>query len=120
MKAKIWYNCFRRTDIASLALHAPLHDVTRSRSKTTFPFLTSSLLQQAERKCQNMDMVVLDPEVLQRTIQFYCSLSEWMVLQTSSSPSPQLPLPKEVPLQFAAIPEFFVESLADFILFCAK
>ena len=31
-----------------------------------------------------------------------------------------LPLPEQVPLQFAALPEFLVESIADYVLFCSR
>ena len=31
-----------------------------------------------------------------------------------------LPLPEQVPLTFAALPEFLVESMADFVLFCSR
>ena len=33
---------------------------------------------------------------------------------------PTLPLPGDVPVQFSAIPEFFVDTMAEFILFCSQ
>ena len=33
---------------------------------------------------------------------------------------PSLPLPETVPLQFAAVPEFFIDVIADFLIFCLQ
>jgi len=68
----------------------------------------------------NVDAVILDPDVLQRSIQFYCTLAEWLSLQAAGEGGPSLPLPHDVPVGFAAIPEFFVDTTAEFVLFCAQ
>ena len=31
-----------------------------------------------------------------------------------------LPVPKDVRFQFAAVPEFFLEAIMDFVLFCCR
>lgn len=64
--------------------------------------------------------VVLEPELLQQTMLFYCSLAEWLGMQVVGGYGYRLPLPKEVPPLLAALPEFFVESIADFVLFCSR
>lgn len=75
--------------------------------------------KQLTRKQKNSEAVILDPDVLQHSIQYYCSLAEWMVLQAAGGPA-YLPLPQKTPLTFAAIPDFFLEHMADFVLFCTR
>lgn len=68
----------------------------------------------------NCEAVVLDPELLQRSVQFYCAQAEWLTAVACDFKEVRLPLSADVPFKFAAVPEFFVESLTDFILFCAR
>ena len=40
-------------------------------------------LERIIKRQANVDAVILDPEVLQRSTHFYCILAEWMSLQAA-------------------------------------
>ena len=46
--------------------------------------------------------------------------SSGIILPSLFLTRPTLPLPGDVPVQFSAIPEFFVDTMAEFILFCSQ
>ncbi|XP_064383818.1 ubiquitin conjugation factor E4 B-like [Halichondria panicea] len=77
-------------------------------------------LRKAEVNHRSATTIVLDPDLLQQSMQFFCFQAEWLYMQAmglqGSSPVP----PEEVRFQLAAVPEFFFESIAEFVLFCSR
>ncbi|CAG7818972.1 unnamed protein product [Allacma fusca] len=69
----------------------------------------------------SMAAVILHEDFLKRSLSFYSSVVEYLnaiiMPQTESGWLPELPLPPEVPPLFANLPEWFVEDIADFLLF---
>ncbi|XP_050424962.1 ubiquitin conjugation factor E4 B [Adelges cooleyi] len=66
------------------------------------------------------DLVLYDPQLITRCIVFYSSVAEFMLslLQgTPYVPKSDIVFPAEIPDILAAIPEWFVEDIADFLLF---
>lgn len=66
------------------------------------------------------DAGLLDKQLLQRCLSFYTSVAEYLlsVLTGHSVGTPiTLPLPVEVPELFSALPEWYVEDIAEFLLF---
>ena len=67
------------------------------------------------------DAGLIDPVLLRRSLHFYTSVAEVLLgLLTGTTPGqplPQLPLPQEIPHQFIAMPEWYVEDIAEFLLF---
>lgn len=67
------------------------------------------------------DAGLIDPLLLRRCLHFYISVAEVLLsLLTQSTPGsslPELPLPQEVPYKFTALPEWYVEDIAEFLLF---
>lgn len=67
------------------------------------------------------DAGLIDPVLLRRCLEFYMSVAEILLsLLTETSPGdplPELPLPREVPYRFTALPEWYVEDIAEFLLF---
>uniref|UniRef100_A0A224XMQ8 Putative ubiquitin conjugation factor e4 b n=1 Tax=Panstrongylus lignarius TaxID=156445 RepID=A0A224XMQ8_9HEMI len=57
---------------------------------------------------------------MRRALLFYTSVAEFLLQVLTDAPynyNPQLPLPQEPPLTFAALPEWYVEDIAEFLLF---
>lgn len=81
-----------------------------------------------------MESFLLEGESLQRCIQYYSMSAEWMIslictskryslmvaMDINSCCSPYLPLPDTPPMSFAGIPEFFIEDMIDFLVFCSR
>uniref|UniRef100_T1ISF9 Ubiquitin conjugation factor E4 B n=1 Tax=Strigamia maritima TaxID=126957 RepID=T1ISF9_STRMM len=64
------------------------------------------------------DAGLLDETLLRRCLQFYStSVSMLIKLVSPGSEKPSLPLPAVVPMPFAAYPEWYIEDVADFLLF---
>lgn len=68
------------------------------------------------------DAGLIDPVLLRRCLHFYISVAEVLLgLLTGTAPPgnplPELPLPQEVPRKFTALPEWYVEDIAEFLLF---
>ncbi|XP_048581218.1 ubiquitin conjugation factor E4 B isoform X2 [Nematostella vectensis] len=64
------------------------------------------------------DAGLLDDTLLQGCIRFYGMAAQWMLtLVDSQNEGPSLPLPEAVPKQFATLPDFFIEDIAEFLLF---
>ncbi|KIK52087.1 hypothetical protein GYMLUDRAFT_50156 [Collybiopsis luxurians FD-317 M1] len=63
-----------------------------------------------------------DPELVFRSIGFTTFLSVWLIRQVDPqkkhpSPLAELPLPKEVPMSFRALPEYIIEDIVDYLHF---
>lgn len=71
-----------------------------------------------------MDVIVLHEEFIKRCLNFYSSVAEYLnsVLMPGLSVSdvPTLPLNNEVPAVFANLPEWYVEDIAEFLLFALQ
>lgn len=67
------------------------------------------------------DAGLVDPVLLRRSLHFYASVAAILLgLLTQTEPSsaiPELPLPQEIPNVFTALPEWYVEDIAEFLLF---
>lgn len=67
------------------------------------------------------DAGLIDPVLLRRSLHFYTSVAEVLLgLLTQTVPGvpiPALPLPQEIPHKFTALPEWYVEDIAEFLLF---
>ncbi|XP_066601539.1 ubiquitin conjugation factor E4 B [Prorops nasuta] len=67
------------------------------------------------------DAGLIDPVLLRRCLHFYISVAEILLsLLTQKplgSPIPELPLPQKIPHRFTALPEWYVEDIAEFLLF---
>lgn len=64
--------------------------------------------------------MLFDPYLVTRCIVFYSTVAEFMItlLQgTPYIPNTEIKFPSEVPDILAAVPEWFVEDIADFLLF---
>lgn len=70
---------------------------------------------------QGLDVVVLHEEFIRRSLMFYSNVAEYLnsVVMPGLSPgdTPNLPLTNEVPPVFAYLPEWYVEDIAEFLLF---
>ncbi|XP_055958481.1 ubiquitin conjugation factor E4 B [Patella vulgata] len=77
-----------------------------------------SQIQRLQKSKLCADAGVLDPLLLQRCLQCYSQVADYLLSladpQRSSSSLPNL---SDVPMQFRALPEYFLEDLTDFLLF---
>ncbi|KZC14831.1 Ubiquitin conjugation factor E4 B [Dufourea novaeangliae] len=78
-------------------------------------------LKQLGKSKSCTDAGLIDPVLLRRCLHFYISVAEVLLsLLTETPPGnplPELPLPQEVPQKFTALPEWYVEDIAEFLLF---
>ena len=67
------------------------------------------------------DAGLVDPVLLRRSLHFYASVASILLgLLSQTDPDsalPELPLPQEIPNVFTALPEWYVEDIAEFLLF---
>ncbi|XP_028394040.1 ubiquitin conjugation factor E4 B-like [Dendronephthya gigantea] len=65
------------------------------------------------------DVVLLDPDFRHNCLKYYSVTADWIVLLMKNfKESPvELPLDPEVPRLFAALPEYYIEDIADFLTF---
>ncbi|XP_015113341.1 ubiquitin conjugation factor E4 B [Diachasma alloeum] len=70
------------------------------------------------------DAGLIDPVLIRRCLHFYTSVAEVLLgLLTDTKPGgplPALPLPRDVPNRFTALPEWYVEDIAEFLLFALQ
>ncbi|XP_074108795.1 ubiquitination factor E4B [Cotesia typhae] len=70
------------------------------------------------------DAGLIDPVLIRRSLHFYGSVAEillGLLTQTDACVSlPKLPLPQQVPHRFTALPEWYVEDIAEFLLFALQ
>ncbi|KAL1494534.1 hypothetical protein ABEB36_010117 [Hypothenemus hampei] len=70
------------------------------------------------------DAGLLDKNLMRRSLIFYTSVSEYllslMTLASPGSPLPELPLTPQPNLAFYAMPEWYVEDIAEFLLFALQ
>jgi ubiquitin conjugation factor E4 B len=73
---------------------------------------------QATRLC--METVIGDPDLISEVLAFYRLLAAWLLRLVSPSGLPELPLPDAVPMEWATLPEWFVEDLAEYCLLVTR
>ncbi|XP_034248933.1 ubiquitin conjugation factor E4 B [Thrips palmi] len=70
------------------------------------------------------DAGLLDEALIRRAMIFYTSVAEFLMSTltgwTAGSPPPSLPISSEIPQLFAALPEWYVEDIAEFLLFALQ
>ncbi|KAJ8923221.1 hypothetical protein NQ315_001776, partial [Exocentrus adspersus] len=70
------------------------------------------------------DAGLLDKNLMRRSLTFYTSVSEFLLSLMSNTPPcdtvPSLPLPLSAPSAFSAMPEWYVEDIAEFLLFALQ
>ncbi|PVD36627.1 hypothetical protein C0Q70_03613 [Pomacea canaliculata] len=77
-----------------------------------------SQVQRLQKSKLCADAGVLDQTMLVRVLRFYTQASQFLL--RAADPKMQgaeLPLPPDVPMEFAALPEFYLEDIADYLLF---
>ncbi|XP_052869422.1 ubiquitin conjugation factor E4 B [Anopheles cruzii] len=80
-------------------------------------------LSKAKLSC---DIAIIDPNVLGACMQFYSSVCEYMLYQIENRPIEGLFVNRQHPStlvandNFSALPEWYIEDIADFILFCMQ
>lgn len=81
-------------------------------------------LKRLGRSKSSADAGLIDQVLLRRSLHFYTSVADVLLgLLTQRPPGsvlPTLPLPQEVPPQFTALPEWYVEDIAEFLLFALQ
>lgn len=67
------------------------------------------------------DAGLLDRNLLRRSLIFYTSVAEYLLsIMTNMPPgsgTPTLPLSSNTPALFSALPEWYIEDIAEFLLF---
>ncbi|KAK5619426.1 Ubiquitin conjugation factor E4 B [Crenichthys baileyi] len=67
------------------------------------------------------DVGLLDENLLRRCLQFYSTVIKLILCMVDPTyPNITLPLNPEIPRSFAALPEFYVEDVAEFLLFVVQ
>lgn len=67
------------------------------------------------------DVGLLDENLLRRSLQFYSTVIQLILRMVDPAyPNITLPLNPEVPKSFAALPEFYIEDVAEFLLFVVQ
>ncbi|XP_028308658.1 ubiquitin conjugation factor E4 B isoform X2 [Gouania willdenowi] len=67
------------------------------------------------------DVGLLDENLLRRCLQFYSTVIQLILRMVDPAyPNIMLPLNAEIPKSFAALPEFYIEDVAEFLLFVVQ
>uniref|UniRef100_A0A182YGZ5 Ubiquitin conjugation factor E4 B n=1 Tax=Anopheles stephensi TaxID=30069 RepID=A0A182YGZ5_ANOST len=80
-------------------------------------------LSKAKLSC---DIAIIDPNVLSACMQFYSTVCEYMLYQIENRPidgpftNQKHPSTLVASENFSALPEWYIEDIADFILFCMQ
>ncbi|XP_048766609.1 ubiquitin conjugation factor E4 B-like [Ostrea edulis] len=77
-----------------------------------------SQVQRLQKSKLCADAAVLDESLLRRCLNFYSGVSSYLLKVADPQNMGQtLPLSKTVPMPFGALPDFYLEDIADFLLF---
>ncbi|KAK3759118.1 hypothetical protein RRG08_040672 [Elysia crispata] len=80
-----------------------------------------SQYQRLQKSKMCADAGVLDKDMLLRCLSFYTRTSDLLMrIADPDNRCTQVPLPDKVPGYFSALPEFYLEDMADFILFALQ
>ncbi|XP_033763599.1 LOW QUALITY PROTEIN: ubiquitin conjugation factor E4 B-like [Pecten maximus] len=67
------------------------------------------------------DAAVLDESLLMHCLEFYSTLADYILkAMDPKNRGMTLPLPDDIPMQFSALPDFYLEDIADFLLFALQ
>lgn len=66
------------------------------------------------------DAGLLDQTLLKRCLQFYNSVVAMLLNMLCGPAGPSLPLPESIVKEFAAYPDWYIEDIADFLLFVVQ
>ncbi|XP_046429762.1 ubiquitin conjugation factor E4 B [Neodiprion fabricii] len=81
-------------------------------------------LKRLGRSKSSADAGLIDQVLLRRSLHFYTSVADVLLGLLTQRPAgselPSLPLPQHVPPQFTALPEWYVEDIAEFLLFALQ
>ena len=70
------------------------------------------------------DAVILDGDFINRCLGFYANVAKYLnsviMPGTECGVLPEFPLPAETPRIFANLPEWYVEDIAEFLLFALQ
>lgn len=67
-----------------------------------------------------IDTVLGDPDFAGEVTSLYRLLAAWLLRLVSPSGLPTLPLPAEVPMEWATLPEWFLEDMAEWLLLLTR
>ena len=70
-----------------------------------------------------VDAQLLHPRLLKDTLQLYVAVSRWLAALIDPAQRGEaltLPLCAAIPMEFAALPEYLIEDMADFLLFLSR
>ncbi|KJE97383.1 hypothetical protein, variant [Capsaspora owczarzaki ATCC 30864] len=65
------------------------------------------------------ETILADPDSLLHTLSFYSFVAQWL-LKIVDPKNAGLPLPEALPQVFASLPEYFVEDIAEFLVFVTR
>lgn len=89
---------------------------------TTFGNEPTRLFDLRSKACA--DAGLLDKNLIRRSLIFYTSACEFLLsIMTNTPPGnavSDLPLSSSIPPAFAALPEWYVEDIAEFLLFALQ
>ena len=98
-------------------LYSRVRLIQRFRLNQSKPFLL--FLQQLVEQDVCAVAGLIDEELMRRCLRFYSSSARWLVdiLTQGQGENAEFPLPKDVPVVFGALPDFFIEDIVEFLLF---
>jgi len=64
-----------------------------------------------------IEAVLMDPPLISQCLQFYSAVARFLLSIIMPSSLSLLPLPDDVPMPFAALPEYYLEDVVELILF---
>ena len=67
-----------------------------------------------------IEAVLMDPPLLSQCLQFYSAVARFLLSIIMPSSQSLLPLPDDSPMAFAALPEYYLEDIVEFILFAIQ
>ncbi|KAL3862635.1 hypothetical protein ACJMK2_008589, partial [Sinanodonta woodiana] len=77
-----------------------------------------SQIQRLQKSKLCADVGTLDESLLRRCLEFYSTMSDYLLrVADPDNNGNSLPLLPEAPFHFTALPEFYLEDIADFVLF---
>uniref|UniRef100_A0A672R9I3 Ubiquitin conjugation factor E4 B-like n=1 Tax=Sinocyclocheilus grahami TaxID=75366 RepID=A0A672R9I3_SINGR len=84
-------------------------------------FLVKVILKKLVRSKACADAGLLDENLLRRCLQFFSMVIQLILRMVEPAyPGVTLPLNPEIPKSFAALPEFYIEDVAEFLLFIVQ
>ena len=62
---------------------------------------------------------LVDETLMRRCLCFYSSAADWLldIITQGKRESATFPLPLDVPVEFGALPDYFIEDFVEFLLF---